>query len=103
MTAGFLNILIAAKNAKVKRFVYASSSSVYGDSPHLPKKEANIGQPLSPYAVSKYTNELYAQAFSTCYGLNTIGLRYFNVIWPKAASRRSICSSYSTLDTCIIK
>jgi len=82
-TTGFLNILIAAKNAKVKRFVYASSSSVYGDSPHLPKKEANIGQPLSPYAVSKYTNELYAQAFSTCYGLNTIGLRYFNVFGPR--------------------
>jgi UDP-N-acetylglucosamine 4-epimerase len=80
---GFLNMLIAAKDAKVKRFVYASSSSVYGDSPILPKTEAHIGNPLSPYAVSKYTNELYAQAFSTCYGIKVMGLRYFNIFGPR--------------------
>ncbi len=80
---GFLNILLAAKDANVKRFVYASSSSVYGDSPVLPKSEAHIGNPLSPYAVSKYTNELYAKAFSNCYGIETIGLRYFNVFGPR--------------------
>lgn len=76
---GFLNMLLAAKEAKVKRFIYASSSSVYGDSPELPKVESKIGNPLSPYAVSKYTNELYAKAFATCYGMENIGLRYFNV------------------------
>ena len=76
---GFLNMLVAAKDAKVKRFVYASSSSVYGDSPILPKVETHQGNPLSPYAVSKMTNELYAKAFSNCYELKTIGLRYFNV------------------------
>ncbi len=76
---GFLNMLIAAKDAGVKRFVYASSSSVYGDSPILPKVEAHQGNPLSPYAVSKMTNELYAKAFSNCYDIETIGLRYFNV------------------------
>jgi UDP-N-acetylglucosamine/UDP-N-acetylgalactosamine 4-epimerase len=76
---GFVNMLIAAKDAKVKRFVYASSSSVYGDSPILPKVETHIGNPLSPYAVSKYTNELYAKVFSRCYDLGVIGLRYFNV------------------------
>jgi UDP-N-acetylglucosamine/UDP-N-acetylgalactosamine 4-epimerase len=76
---GFLNMLIAAKDAGVKSFVYASSSSVYGDSPTLPKLETHTGNPLSPYAVSKYTNELYAKSFANCYGLKTIGLRYFNV------------------------
>lgn len=76
---GFLNVLISAKNAGVKRFVYASSSSVYGDSPVLPKIEKQIGNPLSPYAVTKFTNELYAKVFSDCYGIETIGLRYFNV------------------------
>lgn len=76
---GFLNMLIAAKDAGVKRFVYASSSSVYGDSPILPKLETHQGNPLSPYAVSKMTNELYAKAFSNCYPIETIGLRYFNV------------------------
>lgn len=80
---GFLNILVASKEAKVRRFVYASSSSVYGDSPVLPKKEEHIGFPLSPYAVSKYTNELYARAFANCYGIETIGLRYFNVFGPR--------------------
>ncbi len=80
---GFLNSLMVAKDAGVKRFVYASSSSVYGDHPDLPKQEDKIGNPLSPYAVSKYTNELYAKAFSTCYGIETIGLRYFNVFGPR--------------------
>jgi UDP-N-acetylglucosamine/UDP-N-acetylgalactosamine 4-epimerase len=76
---GFLNVLIAARDAGVKRFVYASSSSVYGDSPDLPKVEENIGKPLSPYAVSKTCNELYANVFHKVYGMETIGLRYFNV------------------------
>ena len=76
---GFVNMLIAARDAGVKRFVYASSSSVYGDHPGLPKVEAEIGTPLSPYAVSKRTNELYARTFQDHYGLETVGLRYFNV------------------------
>ena len=76
---GFLNMLIAARNAGVKRFVYASSSSVYGDSAILPKIENQIGKPLSPYAISKFANELYAETFSKIYGLETVGLRYFNV------------------------
>ena len=79
---GFLNMLIAAKDNKVKMFVYASSSSVYGDEPTLPKIEYRIGNPLSPYAVTKYTNELYAKVFFANYGLNVIGLRYFNVFGP---------------------
>ena len=76
---GFLNMLVAAKEAKVETFVYAASSSTYGDHPALPKVEENIGKPLSPYAVTKYVNELYADVFFKTYGLNTIGLRYFNV------------------------
>ena len=76
---GFLNMLTAARNAKVKRFIYAASSSTYGDSEKLPKVEDVIGKPLSPYAVTKYVNELYADVFSKTYGIETIGLRYFNV------------------------
>ena len=76
---GFLNMLVAARDAKVKRFVYAASSSTYGDSKTLPKVEDVIGKPLSPYAISKYVNELYADVFYKTYGLETIGLRYFNV------------------------
>lgn len=76
---GFLNMLVAARDAKVKRFVYAASSSTYGDSENLPKTEDIIGKPLSPYAVTKYVNELYAHVFRLNYGLDTIGLRYFNV------------------------
>ena len=76
---GFLNMLTAARNANVKRFVYAASSSTYGDSESLPKVEEVIGKPLSPYAVTKYVNELYADVFSKTYGIETIGLRYFNV------------------------
>ena len=77
--SGFLNMLIAARGAKVKRFIYAASSSTYGDSQALPKVEEVIGKPLSPYAITKYVNELYADIFSKTYGIETIGLRYFNV------------------------
>jgi UDP-N-acetylglucosamine 4-epimerase len=80
---GFLNMLVAARDAKVMRFVYAASSSTYGDHPALPKVEDAIGKPLSPYAVTKYVNELYAEVFARCYGFNTIGLRYFNVFGPR--------------------
>lgn len=76
---GFVNILLAARDAQVKRFVYASSSSVYGDSANLPKVEHIIGKPLSPYAATKLINEIYGQTFQRCYGLRTVGLRYFNV------------------------
>ena len=77
--SGFLNMLVAARDQKVKRFIFAASSSTYGDSKKLPKVEDEIGQPLSPYAITKYTNELYANIFQRTYGLNYIGLRYFNV------------------------
>lgn len=76
---GFMNMLIAARDAKVRRFVYAASSSTYGDSKSLPKVEDVIGRPLSPYAVTKYVNELYADVFARTYGMSCIGLRYFNV------------------------
>ena len=76
---GFLNMLVAAKDAQVKRFVYAASSSTYGDHPDLPKIEDRIGKPLSPYSVTKVVNELYADVFAKTYGFNTIGLRYFNI------------------------
>lgn len=81
--SGFLNMLVAARDAKVKRFVYAASSSTYGDSEALPKVEDVIGKPLSPYAITKYVNELYADIFSKTFGLETIGLRYFNVFGRK--------------------
>jgi UDP-N-acetylglucosamine/UDP-N-acetylgalactosamine 4-epimerase len=81
-STGFLNMLVAARDAKAKRFVYASSSSVYGDHPVLPKKEEETGNPLSPYAVTKKTNELYARVFAMTYGMEIIGLRYFNVFGP---------------------
>jgi len=80
---GSLNMLVAARDAGVRRFVYAASSSTYGDHPGLPKVEDRIGNPLSPYAVTKYANELYAQVFGRCYGLETVGLRYFNVFGPR--------------------
>lgn len=76
---GFLNMLVAAREAQVQSFTYAASSSTYGDHPGLPKVEDTIGKPLSPYAVTKYVNELYADVFARCHGFNTIGLRYFNV------------------------
>ena len=81
--SGFLNMLVASRDAKVKRFVYAASSSTYGDSESLPKVEERIGKPLSPYAITKFVNELYADIFSKIYGLETIGLRYFNVFGRK--------------------
>ena len=80
---GFLNMLVAARDAKVQSFTYAASSSTYGDHPALPKIEENIGNPLSPYAVTKYVNELYAKVFSRCYGFKSTGLRYFNVFGPR--------------------
>lgn len=76
---GFLNVLTAARDAQVKRFIYAASSSTYGDHPQLPKVEDQIGNPLSPYAVTKYVNELYANVYARCYGFKCIGLRYFNI------------------------
>ncbi|QOD62096.1 SDR family oxidoreductase [Polaribacter haliotis] len=81
--SGFLNMLVASRDNQVKRFVYAASSSTYGDSESLPKVEDKIGKPLSPYAITKYVNELYADIFSKTYGLETIGLRYFNVFGRK--------------------
>ena len=80
---GFVKMLVAAKEANIKRFVYAASSSTYGDSPHLPKVEDRIGRPLSPYAVTKYANELYADVFARTYGMEIIGLRYFNIFGPR--------------------
>ena len=81
--SGFLNVLEAARQADIKSFVYSASSSTYGDEPNLPKIENRIGNPLSPYAVTKYVNELYAQNYSRCYGFKAIGLRYFNVFGPR--------------------
>lgn len=81
--SGFLNVITASRDAKVKRFIYAASSSTYGDSDILPKVENVIGKPLSPYAITKYVNELYADIFNKTYGLETIGLRYFNVFGRK--------------------
>ena len=81
--SGFLNMLVAARDAKVHSFTYAASSSTYGDHPVLPKVEENIGNPLSPYAVTKYVNELYANVFARSYGFKAIGLRYFNVFGPR--------------------
>jgi UDP-N-acetylglucosamine/UDP-N-acetylgalactosamine 4-epimerase len=81
--SGFLNMLVASRDAGIKRFVYAASSSTYGDHPDLPKVESVIGQPLSPYAVTKYVNELYADVFGRCYGTPSIGLRYFNIFGPR--------------------
>src|SRR5205814_1973247 len=80
---GFLNMLVAARDAHVSRFVYASSSATYGDSPELPKIEGQIGRPLSPYALTKYVDEIYAEVFGRCYGTASVGLRYFNVFGPR--------------------
>ncbi|MFZ3287627.1 MAG: SDR family oxidoreductase [Telluria sp.] len=80
---GFLNMLVAARDAGVRRFVYAASSAAYGDHPELPKVEGRIGRPLSPYAVTKYVNEVYADVFARCYRTESIGLRYFNVFGPR--------------------
>ncbi|MEO7299139.1 MAG: SDR family oxidoreductase [Verrucomicrobiota bacterium] len=80
---GFVNMLVAARDARVKRFVYASSSAIYGDDPYLPKVEEKIGQPLSPYAASKRMDEIYAEVFSLAYKFQSVGLRYFNVFGPR--------------------
>lgn len=93
--SGFLNMLVASRDAKVKRFIYAASSSTYGDSEGLPKVEDVIGKPLSPYAITKYVNELYAEIFSKTYGLETIGLRYFNVFGRKTRSKWCLCGCYT--------
>jgi UDP-N-acetylglucosamine/UDP-N-acetyl-alpha-D-glucosaminouronate 4-epimerase len=90
---GFLNMLIAARDANVSRFVYAGSSSTYGDHPGLPKVETAVGRPLSPYAVTKYVDELYAQVFDGCYAMRTIGLRYFNVF----GSRQDPAGAYAAV------
>jgi UDP-N-acetylglucosamine 4-epimerase len=98
--SGYLNMLCAAKeSSQVQRFVYAASSSTYGDSATLPKKEDNIGRPLSPYAVTKYVNELYADVFAKAYGFDTIGLRYFNVFGP----RQSPAGEYAAVIPLFIK
>lgn len=97
--SGFLNMLVAACDASVKRFVYAASSSTYGDHPGLPKVEDTIGKPLSPYAVTKYVNELYADVFARTYGMETIGLRYFNVFGP----RQDPEGSYAAVIPCWIR
>ena len=81
--SGFLNMLVAGRDKKVKRLIYAASSSTYGDHPDLPKIEERIGKPLSPYAVTKFVNELYAEVFSKIYQVESIGLRYFNVFGPR--------------------
>jgi len=99
---GFLNMLLAAKDAGVKKFVYASSSSVYGDEPNLPKREERIGSPLSPYAVSKYTNELYAKVFNTNYGLPTVGLRYFNIFGPRQDPNGQYAAVIPIFTDCIL-
>jgi UDP-N-acetylglucosamine/UDP-N-acetylgalactosamine 4-epimerase len=106
---GFLNMLLAARDSEVARFVYAASSSTYGDHPGLPKVEDRIGKPLSPYAVTKYVNELYAQVFHLTYGLQSIGLRYFNVFGrrqdPHGAYAAVIPQWVSNLirgETCVI-
>lgn len=97
--SGFLNMLVAARDAGVKRFVYAASSSTYGDSKKLPKVEHEIGRPLSPYAVTKYVNELYADVFARTYGMKPIGLRYFNVFGP----RQSPEGAYAAVIPLLIK
>jgi UDP-N-acetylglucosamine 4-epimerase len=93
---GTLNMFVAARDAKVKRIIYAASSSTYGDNPGLPKVEDKIGRPLSPYAVTKYVNELYADVFARCYGIETIGLRYFNVFGCQAGRAYA---EYSEMDS----
>ncbi|CAF1401860.1 unnamed protein product [Adineta ricciae] len=100
---GFLNMLVAARDAGVKRFIYAASSSTYGDSKELPKVEENIGKPLSPYAITKYVNELYAQIFTNLYGIETIGLRYFNVFGKRQNPNGSYAAVIPLFIKCLIK
>jgi len=96
---GFVNMLVAARDAGAGRFVYAASSSTYGDHPGLPKVEDHIGRPLSPYAVTKLVNELYAEVFARCYGMNTIGLRYFNVF----GARQDPEGAYAAVIPCWVR
>jgi len=96
---GFLNVLVAARDAHVRRFVYAASSSTYGDHPALPKVEDVIGRPLSPYAVTKLVNELYADVFARCYGMQTVGLRYFNIF----GARQDPDGAYAAVIPCWIR
>jgi UDP-N-acetylglucosamine/UDP-N-acetylgalactosamine 4-epimerase len=100
---GFLNMLVAAKDNKVKKFIYASSSSTYGDSLKLPKVEDEIGKPLSPYAATKYMNELYGDVFSKLYGIKTIGLRYFNVFGPRQNTKGAYAAVIPLFVTSIIE
>ena len=100
---GFLNVLVAARDSGVKRFVYAASSSTYGDHPSLPKIEDHIGKPLSPYAVTKYVNELYADVFGKTYGLQSIGLRYFNVFGPRQDPKGAYAAVIPKWVSCMIK
>lgn len=101
--SGFLNMLVAARDAKVKRFVYAASSSTYGDHSALPKVEDTIGKPLSPYAVTKYVNELYADVFGKTYGLQSIGMRYFNVFGPRQDPNGAYAAVIPKWISCMIK
>jgi UDP-N-acetylglucosamine 4-epimerase len=101
--SGFLNMLVAARDAGVKRMVYAASSSTYGDHPGLPKVEDKIGNPLSPYAVTKYVNELYGQVFSRTYDFHTIGLRYFNVFGPRQNPRGPYAAVIPLFVQCALK
>jgi UDP-N-acetylglucosamine 4-epimerase len=100
---GYLNMLVAARDAEVKRFVYAASSSTYGDHPDLPKLEDKIGKPLSPYAVTKYVNELYADVFGKTYGLQSMGLRYFNVFGPRQDPDGAYAAVIPKWIACMIK
>ena len=99
---GMLNILSAAKDHHINRVIYAASSSTYGDHPGLPKLEDNIGNPLSPYAVTKYVNELYARVFHSTYGLNTVGLRYFNIFGPKQSPNGAYAAVIPLFIQCIL-
>lgn len=99
---GTLNIFTAAKESNIDRVIYAASSSTYGDHPGLPKVEDKIGNPLSPYAVTKYVSELYAKVFHTTYGLNTIGLRYFNIFGPKQSPNGAYAAAIPLFIQCIL-
>jgi UDP-N-acetylglucosamine/UDP-N-acetylgalactosamine 4-epimerase len=101
--SGFVNMLVAARDARVKRFVYAASSSTYGDHPGLPKVEDVIGRPMSPYAVTKFANELYAAVFASCYGIEAIGLRYFNVFGPRQDPNGEYAAVIPKWTTALIK
>jgi UDP-N-acetylglucosamine/UDP-N-acetylgalactosamine 4-epimerase len=99
---GTLNVFTAAKASNIDRVIYAASSSTYGDHPGLPKVEDKIGNPLSPYAVTKYVSELYAQVFYTTYGLNTVGLRYFNIFGPKQSPNGAYAAVIPLFIRCIL-